>query len=182
MRSPAATPINPRWRAAAASVAAHAPPAVAPAGLAAAASPAVSPAAPPPGILDVAVEAGDHAVMGATGMAWAVGATAARMSAASAAATAVFGIARPSPLAPTHKRLRQPRMASFLTRGQGVSATALRPLRFAGRPLPPHQPPGPRCKRNDRQRRADLEIGPEADRHAFRASAFSDDEVGDRSE
>src|SRR3984957_6123578 len=64
MRSPAATPINPRWRAAAASVAAHAPPAVAPACLAAAASPAVSPAAPPPGILDVAVEAGDHAVMG----------------------------------------------------------------------------------------------------------------------
>src|ERR1700733_13769366 len=115
-------------------------------------------------------------------MAWAVGATTARMSAASAAATAVFGIARSSLWAPTQKRLRQPRMASFLTRGQGVSAAALRPLRFAGRPLPPHQPPGPCRERDDRQWRSDLEIGPEADRHAFRASAFGDDEVGDRSE
>ena len=77
------------------------------------------------------------------------------------------------------------RMASFLTRGQGVErhrSAANKPRGGRRRPLPPHQPAGSRRERDDRQRRADLEIGPEADRHALRAGAFGDDEIGDRSE
>ena len=64
MRSAGGARIDPGRRATAASVAADAPPAIAPAGLAAAAAPAVAPAAPPPDVLDIAVEARNHAVMG----------------------------------------------------------------------------------------------------------------------
>jgi hypothetical protein len=46
--------------------------------------------------------------------------------------------------------------------------------RMSGGALPPHQPSRSGRERDDRQRRADLETGPKADRHALRAGVFVD--------
>src|SRR6476619_202464 len=104
-------------------------------------------------------------------MACADGAIAARMSAASAAATAVLGIARPS-LCSAYAKVYSIAQNGELSRSRSrrqrrhsaVAAISKPSFDEEGRQLPPHQPPGPRGERDDRQRRPNFEIGPEADR------------------